>query len=152
MKIIATILVTAVISATITFFISSTGEKVERQERQDTKTDQSNQQIAELQKQLREAEAEAGKVTIKHTEVIVPGASTSSPEEVLAYLSKLELTDSRGRDSDEHRVLIRQVIRQFEEITSMGPEALSAIERFLDEGYDMVLYENTSQITTRNWE
>ena len=32
------------------------------------------------------------------------------------------------------------------------PDALPAIERFLDQGLDMVLYENTNQISARNWE
>jgi hypothetical protein len=152
MKIIAAILATAVVSASITFVVSSTGRKVVVEERREVRDDKSGQVIAELQKQLRQAKAEAGKVELVRAEVIIPGASTGSPEEVLAWLSKLPMQERRGRDTDEHRVLIRQVIRQFEEITSMGPDALPAIERFLDQGLDMVLYENTSQITTRNWE
>ena len=152
MKIIAAILATAVVSASITFVISSTGRKVVVEERREVRNDQSDQVIAELQKQLRQAKAEAGKVELIRAEVIIPGASTGSPEEVLAWLSKLPMEESRGRDTDEHRVLIRQVIRQFEEITSMGPAALPAIDRFLKQGLDMVLYENTSQITSRNWE
>ena len=152
MKIIATILATAIISASITFIVSSTNREVVVEERREVRNDQSDQVVAELQKQLRQAKAEAGKVELVRAEVIVPGASTGSPEEVLAYLSKLPMEESRGRDTDEHRVLIRQVIRQFEEITSMGADALPAIERFLDQGLDMVLYENTSQITARNWE
>ena len=49
--------------------------------------------------------------------------------------------NDRGGDTDEHRVLIRQVIRQFEELTSMGSDALPAIDRFLDQGLDLVLWE-----------
>jgi len=152
MKIIAAILATAVVSACITFVVSSTNRKVVVQERREIRNDQSGEVIAELQKQLRQAKAEAGKVELVRAEVIVPGASTGSPEEVLAWLSKLPMEERRGRDTDEHRVLIRQVIRQFEEITSMGSDALPAIERFLDQGLDMVLYENTNQISARNWE
>jgi len=152
MKIIAAILATAVVSASITFVVSSTGRKVVVEERREVRDDRSGQVIAELQKQLRQAKAEAGKVELVRAEVIVPGASTGTPEEVLTYLSELQMGERRGRDTDEHRVLIRQVIRQFEEITSMGPAALPAIDRFLQEGLDLMLWENTSQITTRNWE
>ena len=152
MKIIAAILATAVVSASITYVVSSTNRKMVVQERREVRNDQSGQVIAELQKQLRQAKAEAGKVELVRAEVIVPGASTGTPEEVLKYLSELPMGERRGRDTDEHRVLIRQVIRQFEEITSMGPAALPAIDHFLQQGLDLMLWENTSQITSRNWE
>ena len=154
MKIFAAILATAIVSAAITFVTISTGGKVEVERKIEIKEDRSGQQIAELQKKLRMAEAEAGKVQIVREEIVVSGSSTESPEAILDYLSKLPMGDrnDRGGDTDEHRVLIRQVIRQFEELTSMGSDALPAIDRFLDQGLDLVLWENTSQITTRNWE
>ena len=154
MKIIAAILATAIVSAAITFVTVSTGSKVEVERKIEVKENRTGQQIAELQKKLRVAEAEAGKVEVVREEIIVAGSSTESPEAILDYLSKLPMGDrnDRGGDTDEHRVLIRQVIRQFEELTSMGPDALPAIDRFLDRGVDLMLWENTSQITTRNWE
>ena len=154
MKIIAAILATAIVSAAITFVTISTDNKGEVERKIEVKEDSSDQQIAELEKKLRVAEAEAGKVQIVREEIVVAGSSTESPEAILDYLSKLPMGDrnDRGGDTDEHRVLIRQVIRQFEELTSMGSDALPAIDRFLDQGLDLVLWENTSQITTRNWE
>ena len=154
MKIIAAILATAIVSAAITFVAISTDNKGEVERKIEVKENSSDQQIAELEKKLRVAEAEAGKVQIVREEIVVAGSSTESPEAILDYLSKLPMGDrnDRGGDTDEHRVLIRQVIRQFEELTSMGSDALPAIDRFLDQGLDLVLWENTSQITTRNWE
>tara|TARA_B100000676_G_C18065287_1_gene840558 strand:+ start:764 stop:2200 length:1437 start_codon:yes stop_codon:yes gene_type:complete len=154
MKIIAAILATAIVSAAITFVTISTDNKGEVERKIEVKEDSSDQQIAELEKKLRVAEAEAGKVQIVREEIVVAGSSTESPEAILDYLSKLPMGDrnDRGGDTDEHRVLIRQVIRQFEELTSMGSDALPAIDRFLSQGLDLVLWENTSQITTRNWE
>lgn len=154
MKVIAAILATAIVSAAITFVAISTDSKGEVERKIEVKEDSSGQQIAELEKKLRVAEAEAGKVQIVREEIVVAGSSTESPEAILDYLSKLPMGDrnDRGGDTDEHRVLIRQVIRQFEELTSMGSDALPAIDRFLDQGLDLVLWENTSQITTRNWE
>tara|TARA_B100000609_G_C17206713_1_gene431371 strand:+ start:98 stop:1534 length:1437 start_codon:yes stop_codon:yes gene_type:complete len=154
MKIIAAILATAIVSAAITFVTISTDNKGEVERKIEVKEDSSVQQIAELEKKLRVAEAEAGKVQIVREEIVVAGSSTESPEAILDYLSKLPMGDrnDRGGDTDEHRVLIRQVIRQFEELTSMGSDALPAIDRFLSQGLDLVLWENTSQITTRNWE
>ena len=154
MKIIAAILATAIVSAAITFVTISTDNKGQVERKIEVKEDSSDQQIAELEKKLRVAEAEAGKVQIVREEIVVAGSSTESPEAILDYLSKLPMGDrnDRGGDTDEHRVLIRQVIRQFEELTSMGSDALPAIDRFLSQGLDLVLWENTSQITTRNWE
>jgi len=71
---------------------------------------------------------------------------------ILEYLSKLPMGERGGRDTDEHRILVRKVIHHFEELISMGSKGLPAITRFLDQGLDMVLYENTSQITSGNWE
>ena len=99
MKIIAAILATAVVSASITFVVSSTGRKVVVEERREVRDDKSGQVIAELQKQLRQAKAEAGKVELVRAEVIIPGASTGSPEEVLAWLSKLPMQERRDRKS-----------------------------------------------------
>ena len=154
MKLIAIIIATTVVTASVTFVVSSANKEVVQEERREIRNDRSGKVIAELQKQLKQAKAEAGRVEIIQSEIIVPGASTKTPEAILDYLSKLPMGErnDRGGDTDEHRVLIRQVIRQFEEITSMGPDALPAIDRFLDQGLDLLLWENTSQITTRNWE
>ena len=153
MKIIATILATAIVSAAVSYIAFSTNSKVEIKQESEVKEDRSKQEIAKLQRKLREAEAEAGRVDVVETLVVVPGASNQTPEDVLDFLSKvtLETSDRRNGNTDEHRTQVRQVIREFEELTSMGPKALPAIKRFLDQGKDLQFLENTDEIVSGNW-
>ena len=106
MKLIAIIIATTVVTASVTFVVSSANKEVVQEERREIRNDRSSKVIAELQKQLKQAKAEAGRVEIIQSEIIVPGASTKTPEAILDYLSKLPMGErnDRGGDTDEHRV------------------------------------------------
>jgi len=112
-------------------------------------------QVANLRKELQEAKRETGepRVEVIETKVVVPGASTDSPEEVIQYLRSVDLkrVDQRNGNTDEHRIQVRQVIRQFEELTAMGGKALPAIKQFFAEGLDKEFRENTNEIVSGNW-
>lgn len=112
-------------------------------------------QVATLRKDLQAAKSEVAnkEVEVIETRVVVPGASTDSPEEILQYLRTVNLTnvDQRSGNTDEHRIQVRQVIRQFEELTAMGGKALPAIKAFFTEGLDKELRENTNEIVSGNW-
>ena len=111
-------------------------------------------QVANLRKELQEAKRETGepRVEVIETKVVVPGASTDSPEEVIQYLRSVDLkrVDQRNGNTDEHRIQVRQVIRQFEELTAMGGKALPAIKQFFAEGLDKEFRENTNEIVSGN--
>ena len=154
MKVVIAILTSIVLTFAITWGALSGKEIVVVQQQVSEQKDRTDAQLAELRSKLKAAEAAADRVEVVREQIIVPGASHGSPEDILNFLSRLPMenrNESRG-DSDEHRVLIRQVIREFEELTAMGPKALPAIARFLDQGLDMELHENTNQITTGNWQ
>ena len=53
-------------------------------------------------------------------QAILEYSSTNSPQVILEYLSKLPMGERGGRDTDEHRILVRKVIHHFEELISMG--------------------------------
>ena len=67
------------------------------------------------------------------TKVVVPGASTDSPEEVIQYLRSVDLkrVDQRNGNTDEHRIQVRQVIRQFEELTARAASRFQPSNNFL---------------------
>lgn len=154
MKIVVAILTSIVVTFAITWAAVSGKEQVVVERQAEERRTDTDDQLAKLRRQLQAAKAEAGRVEIVREQIIVPGASHDSPEDILDFLSRLpmENRDERRGDSDEHRVLIRQVIREFAELTAMGPKALPAIQRFLNQGLDMELHENTNQITTGNWQ
>ena len=54
-------------------------------------------------------------------------------------------------NTDAHRILVRQVVRQFEELTSMGSKALPAIADFMSRDLDKEYRENTDEIVSNNW-
>ena len=154
MKIIAAILVTAVVSVGITFLV------VPNNKGNGTAPEPSKlgAQNAELRKALQIAEREAKKppeIVYRDKNIIVAGATLESPEAILAYLSNPEFelkTEERSKgNTDAHRILVRQVIRQFEELTAMGPKALPAIADFLSKDLDKEFKENTAEITSGNW-
>ena len=62
MKLIAIIIATTVVTASVTFVVSSTNKEVVQEERREIRNDRSSKVIAELQKQLKQAKAEAGRV------------------------------------------------------------------------------------------
>ena len=152
MRIIAAILVTAVVSVGITF-LAVPNNKGNGTAPEPSKLGAQN---AELRKALQIAQRNAKKppeiVTVEK-KVIVAGATLESPEAILEYLSKIELSnqDQRNGNNDAHRILVRQVIRYFEELAAMGSKALPAIADFLSKDLDKQFRENTSEITSGNW-
>ena len=154
MKIVAAILVTAVVSAGITF-LAVPNNKGNGAAPEPSKLGVQN---AELRKALQIAERKAKKppeIVYRDKNIIVAGATLESPEAILAYLSNPEFelkTEERSKgNTDAHRILVRQVIRQFEELTAMGPKALPAIADFLAKDLDKEFKENTAEITSGNW-
>jgi hypothetical protein len=152
MKIVAAILVTALISAGITFLaIPDKKGGTATPDESGLKT-----QNAELRKALQIAKREAqraGKTVIIEKKVVVAGATLESPEAILEYLSQIDLSnqDQRNGNNDAHRILVRQVIRYFAELTAMGSKALPAIAGFLSKDLDKEFRENTSEIVSGNW-
>ena len=83
----------------------------------------------------------------------VHSGSLGAPKRIIAYLSELETTPpaDRSKNADAHRIQVREVIRQFEELTLMGAVALPAISEFLAQGIDREFKENTDEIVSGNW-
>jgi len=152
MKIVVAIIAAAVVSAGITYIAVPKQSSAEAP----PSDSQLSKQNAALRKDLEAAKRAAKKApTVVQVEkqVIVSGATLESPEVILDYLAKVDLSnvDQRNGNTDEHRVLVRQVIRQFEELTAMGRDALPAISTFLSRKVDKQFRENTSEIVSGNW-
>ncbi len=83
----------------------------------------------------------------------VHSGSLGAPKRIVAYLSELDTKApaDRRENADAHRIQVREVIRQFEELTLMGAIALPAISEFLAQGIDREFKENTDEIVSGNW-
>jgi len=83
----------------------------------------------------------------------VHSGSLGAPKRTVAYLSELDTKApaDRSKNADAHRIQVREVIRQFEELTLMGAIALPAISEFLAQGIDREFKENTDEIVSGNW-
>ena len=83
----------------------------------------------------------------------VHSGSLGAPKRIIAYLTELETNPpaDRSKNADAHRIQVREVIRQFEELTLMGAIALPAISEFLAQGIDREYKENTDEIVSGNW-
>ena len=83
----------------------------------------------------------------------VHSGSLGAPKRIIAYLTELETNPpaDRSKNADAHRIQVREVIRQFEELTLMGAIALPAIREFLAQGIDREFKENTDEIVSGNW-
>ena len=151
MKIIVTLLAVAAISIAGTYVFFSNQKSTDRSERTETASTKHEEQLASLRTEINTLKARKPQV-VTH-EVVVPGAATGSPQEVLEYLKQIDLSneDRRTSNTDAHRIQVRQVIRQFEELTSMGTRALPTIENFLSQNVDLEYRENTSEIVSGNW-
>ena len=151
MKIIATILAVAVVSIAGTYAFVTSQKTAERGERTESDSKKYQEQLASMRTELNAAKARKPNVVVE--QVVVPGAATGSPQEILDYLSKLDMsnTDRRTGNTDAHRIQVRQVIRQFEALTAMGTDALPTIEYFLSQNLDLEYKENTSEIVSGNW-
>ena len=151
MKIIATIFAVAIVSIAGTYAFVTSQKTVDRSDRTESASKKYEEQIASLRSELNAAKARKPDVVVQ--QVVVPGAATGSPQEILDYLKELDMsnTDRRTGNTDAHRIQVRQVIRQFEALTAMGTDALPAIEMFLSQNLDLEYKENTSEIVSGNW-
>ena len=151
MKIIATILAVAVVSIAGTYAFVTSQKTAERGVRTESASTKYKEQLASMRGEINALKARKPQVRVE--QVVVPGAATGSPQEILDYLSKLDMsnTDRRTGNTDAHRIQVRQVIRQFEALTAMGTDALPTIEYFLSQNMDLEYKENTSEIVSGNW-
>ncbi|MEE2715533.1 MAG: hypothetical protein VYD34_05965 [Verrucomicrobiota bacterium] len=76
---------------------------------------------------------------------------SASPEEIIDDLIWLAEQLNTQKSDDQHRLFIRQVIRQFEALTAIEREALPEIKAFLDELEEVIFRENTNELTSGNW-
>ena len=139
MKQVIPILIAAIIGLT-TGYILNSGKS--------TKTDSSeNDQgdlIAKLKKDLKEAEARAGKVDVINTETekIVEKVVEITPEEYIANLKQLRPTGGTRQQT------MREIIHYMVGLTKAEEKALPAIEEFFETGQD-IEYEATAQAFDR---
>ncbi len=151
MKIVVTLIAVAVMSAAATYVLVSGKKTVDREVADESAATKHSEQLAELRSQLKAAEARQPEVRVQ--QVVVPGASTDSPQAILEHLKSIDLSaeDRSSNNTDAHRIQVRQVIRQFEALTAMGPRALPSIEAFLAQNMDLEYRENTREIISGNW-
>ena len=131
MKTVAAILVAMVVSATATYFVTGTSNKVQVEQEVEAKTDDKDKTIAALRKALGEATAKANKSEV----ILVEGAKVSlqgvvtDPADLIDKLASDALT---GEDTDSQR----RVIHYFESLVDAGNDAVPAIGAFLDQHQD----------------
>ena len=128
MKIVAAILVTAVVSAAATYLVAGKTKTVEVERIVEAKTDDKDKIITKLKKELDSAKAEAGRVEVIETSVAVPGVVTE-PADLIDKLAADEMT-GEGNESQ------RRVIHYFESLVDAGDQAVPAINAFLDSKMD----------------
>ena len=132
MKIVAAILVTAVVSAAATYLVAGKTKTVEVERIVEVKTNDQDKQIADLTKKLKAAEAEAGRVEVIETGVAVPGVVTSVVTDPADLIDKLAADEMTGEDTESQR----RLIHYFESLVDAGDQAVPAINAFLDSKVD----------------
>ena len=132
MKIVAAILVTAVVSAAVTYLVVGKTKTVEVERIVEVKTNDQDKQIADLTKKLKAAEAEAGRVEVIETGVAVPGAVTGVITDPADLIDKLAADEMTGEDTESQR----RLIHYFESLVDAGDQAVPAINAFLDSKVD----------------
>tara|TARA_Y100000287_G_C14159685_1_gene324058 strand:- start:100 stop:816 length:717 start_codon:yes stop_codon:yes gene_type:complete len=132
MKIVAAILVTAVVSAAVTYLVAGKTKTVEVERIVEVKTNDQDKQIADLTKKLKAAEAEAGRVEVIETGVAVPGAVTGVITDPADLIDKLAADEMTGEDTESQR----RLIHYFESLVDAGDQAVPAINAFLDSKVD----------------
>ncbi|MDE2680604.1 MAG: hypothetical protein OSB29_04480, partial [Verrucomicrobiota bacterium] len=95
MKIIVTLLAVAAISITGTYVFFSNQKSTDRSERTETASTKHEEQLASLRTEINTLKARKPQV-VTH-EVVVPGAATGSPQEVLEYLKQIDLSNEDRR-------------------------------------------------------
>ena len=132
MKIVAAILVTAVVSAAATYLVAGKTKTVEVERIVEVKTNDQDKQIADLTKKLKAAEAEAGRVEVIETGVAVPGVVTGVVTDPADLIDKLAADEMTGEDTESQR----RLIHYFESLVDAGDQAVPAINAFLDSKVD----------------
>ena len=132
MKIVAAILVTAVVSAAATYLVTGKTKTVEVERIVEVKTNDQDKQIADLTKKLKAAEAEAGRVEVIETGVAVPGVVTGVVTDPADLIDKLAADEMTGEDTESQR----RLIHYFESLVDAGDQAVPAINAFLDSKVD----------------
>ena len=132
MKILAAILVTAVVSAAVTYLVAGKTKTVEVERIVEVKTNDQDKQIADLTKKLKAAEAEAGRVEVIETGVAVPGVVTGVVTDPADLIDKLAADEMTGEDTESQR----RLIHYFESLVDAGDQAVPAINAFLDSKVD----------------
>jgi len=132
MKIVAAILVTAVVSAAVTYLVAGKTKTVEVERIVEVKTNDQDKQIADLTKKLKAAEAEAGRVEVIETGVAVPGVVTGVVTDPADLIDKLAADEMTGEDTESQR----RLIHYFESLVDAGDQAVPAINAFLDSKVD----------------
>ena len=117
MKIIASLIAAALIASAVTFVAMSGKKAVDTDRKTESNEEQFSDEIAKLRRDNQLLKARKQKVEIIEKKVVVLASSAESPEAIIDYLSKIELmSENRSTgNTDAHRILVRQVIRQFEE-------------------------------------
>ena len=153
MKIIPSLIAVSLVASAVTYFAGCGKTSAENNHNTEAKEEQVSDEIAALRRENQKLKARAPKVEIVEKKVVVLASSAESPGAIIDYLSKIELTSENRStgNTDAHRILVRQVIRQFEELTLMGAIALPAISEFLAQGIDREYKENTDEIVSGNW-
>ena len=128
MKQIAGIIVAALVAGTAVYIfktgptsISSTGSS--------ENTAAMSVKIASLNKQLKQAQAQAGRVDVIETKVEVPVTpALPSAESIIEKLTKLDATDKRT---------LRRAVYYLETLVDQGDAAIPAIRKFMDKNVDL---------------
>lgn len=125
MKIVAAILATAIVSASVTFLVTGKTKTVEVERIVEAKTDDKDKIIAALKKERDEAKAATGRVEVVETGVAIPGVVTEPSD----LIDKLMADKATGADPESQR----RVIHYFESLVDAGNAAVPAINAFLDQ-------------------
>ena len=138
MKIVSSLIAVALISWAVTYVAMSGNKAVDADQKPEAKEEQVSNEIFKLRRENQQLKARTPEVEIVEKKVVVLASSAESPGAIINYLSKIELTSENRStgNTDAHRILVRQVIRQFEELTSMGAKALPPIADFLSRDLD----------------
>ncbi len=132
MKIVAAILVTAVVSAAATYLVTGKTKTVEVERKVEAKTEDTEKIISDLTKKLKAAEAKAGRVEVIETGVAVPGVVTGVVTDPADLIDKLSADEMTGEDIESQR----RLIHYFESLVDAGDQAVPAINAFLDSKVD----------------
>ena len=128
MKLVAAILVTAIVSASATYLVTGKSKTVEQERLVEAQTDDKDQQISKLKKDLNAALADAGRIEVIETAVSVPGVVTNPAD----LIDKLAADEATGEDAESQR----RVIHYFESLVDAGNNSVPAINAFLDQQKD----------------